>query len=67
MLRYSYYKQVWNDLYESYQWFRLIDATNDIDPTFEFGAHDALEDCKATRIVWNKLEELKIDSDYKYC
>lgn len=67
MLRYSYYKQVWNDLYESYQWFRLIDATNDIDQTFEFGAHDALEDCKATRIVWNKLEELKIDSDYKYC
>lgn len=67
MLRYSFYKKVWNDNFDNYQWFKLIHATYECDPTFKFKAHNALEDCKATRIVWTKLEELKIDPNYEYC
>jgi DNA polymerase-3 subunit epsilon len=40
-----------------WKWHKLINATEHCDPDFKFKAHDSLEDCKATRVVWHYLLE----------
>lgn len=40
---------------KSPKWLKLIEAVHYCDPNFRFKAHNSLEDCQATRIVWNYL------------
>lgn len=56
MLRFAKYNGEWSDKYDDYKRIKLITAVNMVDPNFQFYAHDSLEDCKATKVVWEFLE-----------
>lgn len=59
MLRYAEYNGEWSDYFNCYKWIKLIDAVRRVDPKFKFQAHDSLEDCRATKVVWDFLENLE--------
>lgn len=49
------------------KWQKLINAVKQVNPSFEFDAHNSLEDCKATREVWhyvlqNKREDINFEN-----
>lgn len=54
------------------RWRKLTDAVFNINPDFEFDAHNSLEDCRATREVWHFLlkngifiDDYKSDFDHE--
>lgn len=57
MLEYSNYKKVINPKYGDYKWFKLVEAASEFN--YDFGAHDSLEDVKATLFVHNEIEKPK--------
>ncbi len=56
MRAYADYRKVYDAKHNCNKWFKLIDAVKEVNPNFEFQAHNSLEDCRATREVWNFLQ-----------
>jgi len=59
MLEFAEYNGEWNDYYNDWKWIKLAEAVKKVSPQFNFCAHDSLEDCKATREIWQFLMNRK--------
>ena len=59
MLEFAEYNGEWNDYYNDWKWIKLTEAVKKVSPQFTFCAHDSLEDCKATREIWQFLKNIK--------
>lgn len=55
MQAFTDFMQEWSEKHQAMKWFKLIDAVAEVNPVFSFKAHDSLEDCRATREVWDFL------------
>ena len=55
MQAFADYKQEWSEKHHAMKWFKLVNAVAEVNPKFSFKAHDSLEDCRATREVWDFL------------
>lgn len=59
MNEYSKHVGIWIEEEHRYKRHKLIDAVCSINSDFKFVAHNSLEDCKATRLVWQFLKNYK--------
>lgn len=58
MERFSKFYGDWNDYYQNYKWQSLAVAADYVNYLWQDSdAHDALEDCLATRAVWQYLDK----------
>lgn len=58
MVRYAeYVNGEWDAEANCYKRISLVEAVKNVAPNFHYQAHDSLEDCKATREVWQFLEK----------
>lgn len=56
MLAWSKHVGIWNDYYDSFKRFKLIDAANDVHYKWSGDAHRATSDSFACRAVWRYLK-----------
>jgi DNA polymerase-3 subunit epsilon len=53
MLEWAKLAGLWNDYYDNYMWWKLVEVADTCG--YEFDAHDSLEDVKATLHVFREM------------
>lgn len=67
MLAYSSYRQAPNEHgYDSYKWFKLCEAGDDLGVVVESKAHRSLADCLTTLGIIDRLKEIHSDMEIEY-